>query len=176
MSRWFRHYAGLCRDDKLVSAAIKAKQPVERVVWVWCAILDAGADQDKAGPEMDMEEWANFLGCSIVAISDVVEALAKVGFLTPDRAIALWSKFRAGRYDDFRTKKEWHAIRHEVFVRDNFTCQYCGAYGVKLQCDHVHPISKGGASTLDNLKTACVPCNQSKRDKAVDAWLAERAA
>ena len=30
MSRWFRHYAGLCRDEKLVSVAIKSKQPIER--------------------------------------------------------------------------------------------------------------------------------------------------
>lgn len=39
MSRWFRHYAGMMRDDKLVGAAIRAKQPVERVVWVWADVV-----------------------------------------------------------------------------------------------------------------------------------------
>lgn len=176
MSRWFRHYAGMMRDDKLVRVALKSRQTVERVVWVWGAILEAGADHDRSDIRMERDEWAAFLGCSSVEVADVISGLERVGYLSSDGSIALWSKFRAGRYDDFRTKKEWHAIRHEVFVRDNFTCQYCGAYGVKLQCDHVHPISKGGSSTLDNLKTACMACNQSKRDKALDAWLAERAA
>lgn len=176
MSRWFRHYAGLCRDDKLVRVALKSKQTVERVVWVWLSCLEHAASEDRAAFQEDVDGWAAFLGCSGAEINDILTGLEIVGYLVPKEGIALWSKFRAGRFDDFRTKKEWHAIRHEVFVRDNFTCQYCGAYGVKLQCDHVHPISKGGASTLDNLKTACMPCNQSKRDKAVDAWLAERAA
>jgi hypothetical protein len=32
MSRWFRHYAGMMRDDKLVRVAIRSKQTIERVV------------------------------------------------------------------------------------------------------------------------------------------------
>ena len=31
MSRWFRHYAGMMRDDKPVRIAIKTKQPIERI-------------------------------------------------------------------------------------------------------------------------------------------------
>ena len=59
MSRWFRHYAGLARDDKLVRAAMKSKQPVERVVWVWCAILESAAEIDDGGRyELDHAECA----------------------------------------------------------------------------------------------------------------------
>ena len=65
----------------------------------------------------------------------------------------------------------WRELRAFVFARDDFTCQYCGARGGSLQCDHIIPFSKGGSNELDNLVTACKPCNQSKRDKTLDEWM-----
>ena len=58
-------------------------------------------------------------------------------------------------------------LRFTVFQRDHFTCQYCGAQppDVVLVCDHITPVAKGGATTLDNLITACEPCNQGKADR-----------
>jgi hypothetical protein len=55
-------------------------------------------------------------------------------------------------------------LRFEVFKRDYFTCRYCGAQppDVVLVVDHVLPIASGGSNTLDNLITACGPCNQGK--------------
>jgi hypothetical protein len=55
-------------------------------------------------------------------------------------------------------------LRFEVFKRDLFTCRYCGAQPpeVLLVVDHLVPVVDGGASTLDNLITACEPCNQGK--------------
>lgn len=37
-------------------------------------------------------------------------------------------------------------IRFEVFKRDNFTCQYCGAKApdVILEVDHINPVKLGG--------------------------------
>lgn len=54
--------------------------------------------------------------------------------------------------------------RFEVFKRDKFTCQYCGAKApdVVLQVDHVHPKSKGGKDDLLNLVTSCRSCNSGK--------------
>jgi hypothetical protein len=66
--------------------------------------------------------------------------------------------------------KEWAEIRAHVFERDNYTCTYCGLRGVALQCDHVHPISRGGSNDLSNLTTACAKCNMSKHDKTVEEW------
>lgn len=65
---------------------------------------------------------------------------------------------------------EWAAIRSKVFARDNYTCAYCGARGVSLECDHVVPLSKGGPTTEDNLVTACKPCNRSKGAKEMQEW------
>lgn len=65
----------------------------------------------------------------------------------------------------------WAEIRFRVFQRDGFTCQYCGAVGVRLECDHVIPWTAGGPTSEQNLKTACVPCNRSKGAKPLREWL-----
>lgn len=58
-------------------------------------------------------------------------------------------------------------IRFEVFKRDSFKCQYCGAAApeVVLEVDHIQPVSKGGDNDLVNLVTSCHACNNGKRDK-----------
>jgi 5-methylcytosine-specific restriction endonuclease McrA len=51
-----------------------------------------------------------------------------------------------------------------VFLRDQFTCQYCGTDVNRRTAtlDHVVPISHGGKSVWENATTACGPCNSSK--------------
>ena len=51
--------------------------------------------------------------------------------------------------------------RFNVFLRDRFQCQYCGA-DEDLTFDHVIPRSRGGKTTWDNVVTACAPCNLLK--------------
>jgi 5-methylcytosine-specific restriction endonuclease McrA len=53
----------------------------------------------------------------------------------------------------------------EVFRRDNFMCQYCGAKTAKLTIDHVTPRHLGGSHSWDNLVTACPACNHRKGGK-----------
>jgi hypothetical protein len=54
--------------------------------------------------------------------------------------------------------------RFEVFKRDGFTCQYCGAHppAAILECDHIKPVAEGGLNDQDNLVTACFTCNRGK--------------
>jgi hypothetical protein len=61
-------------------------------------------------------------------------------------------------------------IRFEIFKRDCFKCQYCGATApeVVLHVDHIKPVSQGGSNDLTNLITSCAPCNLGKRDKKLD--------
>lgn len=54
--------------------------------------------------------------------------------------------------------------RFNVFLRDRFSCQYCGS-GEELTFDHVIPRSKGGLTTWQNVVAACSPCNLRKGDK-----------
>jgi 5-methylcytosine-specific restriction endonuclease McrA len=54
--------------------------------------------------------------------------------------------------------------RFNVFLRDRFSCQYCGEGFPThdLTFDHVIPRSRGGRTTWDNVVTACSPCNLRK--------------
>ena len=54
--------------------------------------------------------------------------------------------------------------RFNVFLRDRFQCQYCGA-SHDLTFDHVIPRSKGGRTTWENVVAACAPCNLRKGNR-----------
>lgn len=73
--------------------------------------------------------------------------------------------------------KEWFALRERVFERDGRTCRYCGGMPIPyeqhvgwnrirtrsgLVADHVIPRSLGGTDDIENLVTACEPCNLRK--------------
>jgi 5-methylcytosine-specific restriction endonuclease McrA len=57
--------------------------------------------------------------------------------------------------------------RFNLFLRDRFTCQYCGASRAAedLTFDHLVPRSRGGRTTWDNVLTACGACNLRKGDR-----------
>jgi hypothetical protein len=70
--------------------------------------------------------------------------------------------------------------RFDVFKRDLFACQYCGAHppSVLLHVDHISPVALGGKNNIDNLVTACQPCNLGKGARSlgvVPQSLAEKA-
>lgn len=62
-------------------------------------------------------------------------------------------------------------IRFEVFKRDKFTCQYCGAKSpdAVLNVDHIEPVAKGGTNELINLLTSCADCNSGKGARRLDS-------
>ncbi len=54
--------------------------------------------------------------------------------------------------------------RFNVFLRDRFSCQYCGHHFAveRLTFDHVIPRARGGRTTWGNVVAACEPCNLLK--------------
>jgi 5-methylcytosine-specific restriction endonuclease McrA len=54
--------------------------------------------------------------------------------------------------------------RFNVFLRDGFSCQYCGERQPthELTFDHVIPRSRGGRTTWENVVAACGVCNLRK--------------
>jgi 5-methylcytosine-specific restriction endonuclease McrA len=61
-----------------------------------------------------------------------------------------------------RPRPKMRLTRREVFVRDKYTCQYCGKQTKDLTIDHVMPRHRGGRHTWDNLVSACRACNHKK--------------
>jgi CRISPR/Cas system Type II protein with McrA/HNH and RuvC-like nuclease domain len=61
--------------------------------------------------------------------------------------------------------------RENVFKRDNYECVYCGESNSRLlTLDHVHPKSKGGSDTWENLVTACLKCNNEKSNLTLEEY------
>jgi 5-methylcytosine-specific restriction endonuclease McrA len=54
--------------------------------------------------------------------------------------------------------------RRNVFLRDDYRCQYCGLRfpAKELTCDHVVPRAQGGGMSWENVVAACGPCNRRK--------------
>ncbi len=56
--------------------------------------------------------------------------------------------------------------RFNLFLRDEFRCQYCGARG-DLTFDHVVPRAAGGVTSWQNVVAACSSCNLKKGAKSL---------
>lgn len=67
-----------------------------------------------------------------------------------------------------RPRRRVPLTRREIFMRDNFTCQYCGKRTHDLTIDHIIPRSRGGANSWDNLVSACYECNHRKGQRTPD--------
>jgi len=60
-------------------------------------------------------------------------------------------------------RKKLKFCRRQVFLRDDWICQYCGAgKSHDLTIDHIIPKCQGGKNTYTNCVTACFNCNQRK--------------
>lgn len=88
------------------------------------------------------------------------------------------------------TRNEWSArkgrtsswIRREkrlaIYLRDGFTCCYCGkdlhdASPRNVHLDHLRPRERGGTNDPSNLITACGRCNSARHDEPWRRWLQE---
>ena len=84
---------------------------------------------------------------------------------SPTLAMRLPSVIALKRY--VRMSRRPAFTRFNVFLRDRFSCCYCGAApGTSdLTFDHVVPKSRGGATAWDNVVAACSGCNLRKGDR-----------
>jgi 5-methylcytosine-specific restriction endonuclease McrA len=80
---------------------------------------------------------------------------------TPTRDYTLPSVIRLV-YLIKRPRPQMRLSRREVFIRDRYTCQYCGKQSKDLTLDHVFPRHRGGKHSWDNLVSACKACNHRK--------------
>ena len=68
--------------------------------------------------------------------------------------------------DYVKPQKRVAFTRFNLFLRDGFCCQYCGARG-DLTFDHVVPRASGGVTSWENVVAACSPCNLKKGSKSL---------
>ncbi len=68
--------------------------------------------------------------------------------------------------DYVKPRKRVAFTRFNLFLRDEFRCQYCGSKG-DLTFDHVVPRAAGGRTSWENVVAACAPCNLRKGSKSL---------
>lgn len=66
--------------------------------------------------------------------------------------------------------------RLKVFERDEYKCRYCSKQLTRFTAtlDHVHPVSRGGDNSYDNLMTACLHCNSQRGSRPVMEIILEK--
>ncbi|WP_147124918.1 HNH endonuclease [Shimia ponticola] len=68
--------------------------------------------------------------------------------------------------DYVKPQKRVAFTRFNLFLRDEFSCQYCGAKG-DLTFDHVVPRARGGVTSWENVVAACSRCNLKKGSRSL---------
>lgn len=68
--------------------------------------------------------------------------------------------------DYVKPQKRVAFTRFNLFLRDEFRCQYCGARN-DLTFDHIVPRARGGITSWENVVAACATCNLRKGAKSL---------
>jgi len=167
---WWRSWHDAPMDKKWPVIATRSGVKTGIVSAIAWALMDYASQQPERGTVegFDTEVYAVYSGFDEVEITAVISAMNDKSIIK-DGKLVNWEKqvcSKVGR----PSSEVWRRIRSAIFKRDDYTCQYCGKRGVKLECDHVTPIARGGSNDDDNLVTACFVCNRSKRDKTLAEW------
>lgn len=64
----------------------------------------------------------------------------------------------------------WRRLVAAVLAAAGHLCEYC--HRPARSGDHVIPLSRGGATTRDNVVAACRHCNTSKGNRTLAEWIA----
>jgi hypothetical protein len=132
----------------------------------WYTLNCVASENGTLPPDVDI---AAVLRVRVGKVHGWVEALLDVGLLeVVDKAVR---PVQLEPESDRLCASQWAELSSEVFRRDDYTCTYCGARGGRLECDHVHPLSRGGSNEIGNLTTACFGCNRSKMTKTLQEWM-----
>lgn len=111
-------------------------------------------------------------GCTLVENYKDAFVLSAGGLKFPIPAV-----IRTNRYIHKKRRKIVPLTHRNIFLRDNYTCQYCRYFdgtSRKLTCDHV--ISKyewnkrgykGTPNIWENVVTSCYDCNNKKGNRSL---------
>lgn len=156
--------------------------PLQKLIWL--KVCDTGMSQELVWP---LEDWLSWTGCdSVHDLMAAIQFLHETGrvvsygiqapggiYVRSRFAVEVEEENTAPRQRDpnaYTKTKISHGLRRRVLERDEYRCVYCGTHK-DLTLDHVEPEIHGGATTEDNLRTACKSCNSSKGTKSLQEWL-----
>jgi hypothetical protein len=92
-------------------------------------------------------------------------ALSSLNAMMRDKRIELFINFETAAaplpFEQTRREPIPEAVRSEGWRRDGGVCVKCGS-NENLQFDHIIPVSRGGATSSQNLQLLCKQCNLEK--------------
>lgn len=100
------------------------------------------------------------------AFMDRVEIVAEYDHVVRSPSLALKVPSVVVLKDYVKPRKRVAFTRFNLFLRDEFCCQYCGKKG-ELTFDHIVPRASGGTTSWENVVAACSPCNMRKGSKSL---------
>lgn len=79
----------------------------------------------------------------------------------------------ASKKGDPRLSRKYKEVRLKALARDGYVCHYCGAEDKDMTIDHIIPVSKAPELAIDinNMITACKPCNSRKGKRSQGVFL-----
>lgn len=113
--------------------------------------------------------WMRALILSEEGRAILVDTYPDAPVRSPSQEFARPAVVALKHYHGYRSFKVRFSKKN-VYIRDDFTCQYCGKQFPlsKLTIDHIIPRSKGGKNDWRNVVAACGPCNHKKGDRTPD--------
>jgi hypothetical protein len=114
-------------------------------------------------------------GCYHSEESKKKMSISKTGWKMPEEQRIRLSESKKGEKSPFwkggvtsinkiiRNSVEYKLWREKVFIRDKYTCVFCGKKGGDLNADHIKPFAYFPESRLEieNGRTLCVPCHRT---------------
>jgi 5-methylcytosine-specific restriction endonuclease McrA len=109
--------------------------------------------------------WQKAMILFVTGRAEVVEQYQSIDIRSTTQSFKLPKVLRL--FDRFRFRKQVKFTRDNIFCRDAFKCQYCKIDfpRIDLTLDHVHPKSRGGTTSWENVVACCKKCNEKKADK-----------
>lgn len=146
-------------------------QPINVVSWKRAIkkVVNKRADiiyaEDGKYQNFDFDEWVLFSQERIKVGRNpgdkIIKACGSNIFIPP--------VIRTLFYDDIKGTAV-RLTRKNLYLRDNYTCAYCGRKlkSSELNIDHIIPRSKGGKHTWENVVCSCYRCNTRKDDMLLE--------
>jgi hypothetical protein len=105
---WFRHYHGLCKDEKLTAAAMAAGVTHCVAVAAWCYVLEHGSATRRRGDvtECHARHCAIALRIDVTEATEILGAFVSEGLIT-DGQITNWDKLQFASDSSAERTKKW---------------------------------------------------------------------
>ena len=130
----------------------------------YCSMSCAGLhNKNKGRFKKDIASWNKGLkgyGKDVIRTKEWKE---KIGKANSGIHNGNWRGGTSELNNRIRRRAKYKNWRKTIFERDNYTCQFCGKRGGKLEVDHIKPFAlfKRLRYKMENGRTLCVKCHKT---------------